>query len=81
MKNDIKIYVSATTKEPTDQNFQKMFHNPGRMVTFKSQGSEVFEVEWVYVSFYSMFGCSLSVQVSFPEEVKTRKGKVNVEEG
>lgn len=69
--SDLKIYVSPTTREPNEHDCMRQFVNPDRFII--SDGlHKKFTFEYLYISFYSMFGRSITVTVSFPDPPKPR---------
>jgi hypothetical protein len=69
--SDLKIYASMTTREPSEHDCMKSYVNPDQFVI--SDGlHKKFHQEFLYISFYSMFGRSITVTVSFPDPPKPR---------
>jgi len=71
---DLKVYLSTFHKEPKDGMCQKLYLNPDKIM-FYSSGKEEFEADNIYISFYSLSGCSITVSVVFPDRAKNNKNK------
>jgi hypothetical protein len=71
-RGDLKVYCSMTTREPTEHDCFRSYVNPDRFAI--SDGlHKRFQTEYLYISFYSMFGKSITVTVIFPDPPKPRQ--------
>lgn len=58
-------------KEPDEKYHEKSLKVPS-FFALKSNDKEGFTSEYVYISFYSVTGCSINVVVKFPEPIRKR---------
>mmetsp|Transcript_2187 Transcript_2187/g.2117 ORF Transcript_2187/g.2117 Transcript_2187/m.2117 type:complete len:144 (+) Transcript_2187:1112-1543(+) len=83
---DVRVLTSEKVQEPNDANRQLVFQNqkcmviePQGLIVVQKNKNEVtrFKSEYVYLSFFSQTGCTISVTVKFSkdeeEEVKVKK--------
>ena len=69
---DLKVYCSMTQREPSEHDCIKSFINPD-MFAISDGLHKKFQTECLYISFYSMFGKSITVTVIFPDPPKPRQ--------
>ena len=63
------VYFSLSEKnrEPTAENCDKVVDSPSGSITLPMIGKDRFENDDVYLSLYSIGGCTVYLTVSFPE--------------
>ena len=85
-KADWKVYVSDKAFEPNEVNAQQVFTNAHRMNIEPKSGLVVkkeqrkmneFMGEWIYISFYSLKGCSVKITAKFPNDDGENENKLN----
>lgn len=67
---DLRVYYSNnnTVKEPNEQAYSRVYHNPQRAVVLSTQpGNDYFDGEYVYLSMLSTTGCSLVMTLLFKD--------------
>lgn len=65
---DLKIFCSQIHKEPNENQNEKAVTNSKKFSFGKGDHYGKFtNVDFLYLSFFSINGCSLDVNVSFPE--------------
>ena len=68
---DFKVFLSTTHTEPNEKHHEKMAKLPS-FFALKSDDKEGFFCEYIYISLYSVTGCSVTVTVRFPEPLRKR---------
>ena len=68
-KVELTVYFSVSDKnrEPTKEHFDKCIENPLGAIAMPMIGKDRFENEEVYVSLYSLTGCTVNLTVLFPD--------------
>lgn len=68
-KVELSVYFSVSEKnrEPTKENCDKSVDSPVGAITMPMVGKDRFENEEVYVSLYSLTGCTVNLTVLFPD--------------
>ena len=68
-KVELSAYFSTNDKnrEPTKENCDKEIESPSGTIMLPMVGKDRFENEEVYVSLYSITGCNVVLNVSFPD--------------
>jgi hypothetical protein len=66
---DLRVYYSANgIKEPTETLNQRVYHNPSQSISLSFPvGRDLYDTDWVYLSFYSETGCSMMLNVMFKD--------------
>lgn len=59
--------VSEKNKEPTIENFDKAIDSPSGYIAMPAVGRDRFENEEVYISLYSITGCTVLLTAVFPD--------------
>ncbi len=69
IKVELSAYFSMNDKnrEPTKENNDKAIENPSGAITMPILGKDRFDNEEVYVSLYSITGCTVLLTASFPD--------------
>ena len=83
IKPDLKIFCSTHVKEPRENNCAKAFSNVKLLIlklqpvkfAIGSADKNEFNVEYIYLTFFSLTGCSITVTVNFGDPNATAKGK------
>jgi hypothetical protein len=66
---DLKVFVSKQCREPDEKSYQHRLTDP-QAFYIRDGKDPYFRNEFIYFSFYSFLGCSISLTIGF------RKGKV-----
>ena len=68
-KVDLSAYFSVSEKnrEPTKENNDKAIESPSGHIMMPILGKDRFENEEVYVSLFSLTGCTVLLTASFPD--------------
>lgn len=69
VKVELSAYFSVNDKnrEPTKELNDKAIENPSGLITMPILGKDRFENEEVYVSLYSITGCTVLLTATFPD--------------
>ena len=67
-QSDLRVYYSAEQKEPNEENAIEHVR-PRKVVLSAQMGLEFYATDWVYLSFVSEKGCTVSINVSFKDDV------------
>ena len=72
---DLKVFYSSDQqqKEPDGQQFQKCWQNVKAVSLLPPSGYEEYQSDWVYLSLYSVTGCSIQISVQFKDEDRPHK--------
>lgn len=67
---DLRIcYSNANILEPTENNCTKYIQNPQRSFPLSaSQGRETYDYDWLYLSMFSISGCTFMANILFKDE-------------
>ena len=65
---DLRIYVSQDEKEPREGRCDATYLSEGTFFVYaNNKQAKIFETNNIYVSFYSLKGCSINVTVKFTD--------------
>jgi hypothetical protein len=75
---DLRVFYSWSDKirEPELSNYNEMFTGPKRVTLSPSldhKNQEFYQGKWIYLTFLSNHGCSLSATILFKDEALPRK--------
>eukprot|EP00347_Sterkiella_histriomuscorum_P013353 403365039 len=76
-KQDIKMYMSITSKEPNETDNQKFINQVGKPSFFSAPNKEKFTHDWIYFSLFSLTGCSMNICFTFAEETQRSRKKLH----
>ena len=77
VNKDLRIYVSQEEKEPKEGRCDASFFSENVFfVHTNNKVAKTFETSNIYISFYSMKGCSISIRVKFTDPKGHRRARL-----
>jgi hypothetical protein len=64
----LTAFYSRTEQEPNEKAYDRIIHNPRRVIILTNDSKERFEQEWAYLSLYSLTGCFITLTLHMKAE-------------